>query len=442
MKKLYQLFAIMGILGMTHQAHAGGFALIEQSVSGMGTAYAGSAAIAEDATTVWFNPAGMSKICTQQVVFGVQGLFPSAKFDNDDSNMAPGLGGILLTGGDGHDAGVNAALPSFYYVRPLNCGFTFGLGVNTPFGLSTHYESDWVGRYYARYSKIFTVNINPSISYRICDNLSIGAGFDAQYIRATLTNSVDFGSILFALTQGQLGVRQGQDGRAKVKGDAWGFGGNVGLLWDVNCNTSVGLTYRSEIRQLIKGHVEYDDVPAPLASTFSDAHVKAHVTLPASASLSAVYRIDCSWDVMADVTWTKWSTLKELRVQFDSLQPDSITTLRWRDTWRYSFGSTYRFCDNWKVRGGVAYDQAPSRNAEFRDPRIPDSNRFWTAVGLGYDWNCMHFDFGYAHLFVRDFKIDKTEALGVGEEDFFKGHLRGKYKAHVDIVSAQIVYNF
>jgi long-chain fatty acid transport protein len=447
MKKLYQMLAVMGILGMS-QAHAAGFALIEQSVSGMGTAYAGSGSTAEDATTVWFNPAGMSKFCTPQIVSGVQGIFPRARFHNDDSTLSPGLGGTRLRGGSGGNCGVKAALPSFYYVRPLSCGWTFGLGVNSPFGLATHYESNWVGRYYGRYSKILTLNINPSLSYQICDNLSIGAGFNAQYLRATLTNSVDFGSIIFALTQGQLGARQGQDGRAKIKGDSWGFGGNVGLLWDINCQTSLGLAYRSEIRQHIKGHVDYDNVPAfppGLRANFQDVNVNARVTLPSTVLLSGVHHVNCNWDVMADIMWTKWDSVKRLRVKFEepSPQADSVVTLRWKNKFRYALGSTYRVCEGLKLRAGLAYDQAPTPNRELRNVRIPDTNRFWTSVGLGYDWNCnIHLDLGYSHLFVRDFKIDKSESLGAGEENFFNGRLKGKYKASTDIVGAQIVYNF
>lgn len=446
MKKLFKLFTVLGMLGMASQGHASGFALIDQSVSGMGTAYAGVAATAEDASTVWFNPAGMSKINCQQFVEGAQAIFPSLHFHNEDSTVSPILGGEPLTGPAGNDAGVYGVLAAGYYVLPLDCGFTFGLALNSPFGLVTHYESTWQGRYYARFTKGVCININPAVSYQICDNLSIGAGFSAQYFHNNFTQSIDFGSIIFAATQGAAGFPQALDGKGRFKGNSWGYGGNVGILWDIDCNTSVGATYRSQVKHIQKGKVSYhvpDGVPGAIADVFVDTRGRSKLTLPASASISAVHHIDCCWDVMADITWTGWSCLKHLNLKYDSGQPETVNTLRWKNTLRYSLGTTYRVWDCFKFRTGIAFDEGSARGKEWRVPLVPDTNRFWLSFGLGYDWSeCLHLDFGYTHLFVESYKIDKSEDLGLNEENFFKGKLTGKYNAHVDVVGVQVVYSF
>lgn len=442
MNKLFKILACLGILATSQQANASGFGLLEQSASAMGTAYAGTAANIEDATTVWWNPAGMTRFCNQQYVLVFATIVPNSKFHNRGSTLAPGLGGAPLTGNNGGNAGDIGYLPSSYYVRPLGCGWAFGLSINTPFGLSTSYHHHWKGRYYARHSKILTINIQPSLAYQVTDNLSVGVGFDAMYIRSKFTNDVDFGSILFAATQGGLGTPQGMDGEAKLRGDSWGIGGNVGFLYDINCNTTVGLHYRSEIKEVLRGNVSYKNVPTPLASSFPNARTKSNAVLPSSLTFSAVHHINCRWDVMCDIAWTKWSTIKELKVTFSSAQPPAVNTFRWQDTMRYSLGTTYQYWDCLKLRMGVAYDKNPYPNKFYRNPRLPDTNRIFAACGLKYDWDCFNFDVAYLHLFTKNPKIDKSNDIGPGEENFFLGELVGKYRGHADILTVQAAYNF
>jgi long-chain fatty acid transport protein len=440
MYKFLKVLACLGILGISQQANAAGFALQEQSASGLGTAYAGTAAVAEDATTVWSNPAGMTRFCYQQAAFVVPVIFPSFDYHDRGStlNLQLGEDPIPLSGNDGRNAGMYGVVPSTYYVKPLDCGLAVGLAINTPFGLSTSYAHDWKGRYYARHAKLMTVNIQPTIAYQICDNLSIGAGFNATYIRAKLTTDIDFGTILFALTQGQVGIPQGDDGESKLRGDSWGFGGNFGVLWDVNCCTRLGLAYRTEIKQTLRGNVSYKNVPGLLEQTFQNSRISANVTLPSALTFSALHHINSCWDVVADVTWTKWSSLKHLRIKYKSGQEDTTETLKWKDSMRYALGTTYQYWDCLKLRFGVQYDEGATPNQYYRTPRLPDTNRFWVACGFGYMWNCFNFDVGYAHIFAKDPKINRRPS----EETFFKGHLIGKYKVFADILAVQVSYSY
>src|SRR3984885_14196446 len=251
-KRVIIKLALIVMSCISQQAFSAGFFLFEQSASGLGNAYAGSAAVAEDATTIFFNPAGLSKLCRQQIVAGATGIFPYAKFHNNDSLLAPALGNGPLFGGNGGNAGRNALIGHLYYAKPWRCGLSFGLGISAPFGLITHYNSEWVGRYYATYSKLRTLNFNPCLAYRFNNCLSIGVGFSAMYAKADLRNAIDFGSILSAKTGKPIGQPQLGDGKGKVRGDSWGYGGNIGILWDITNCTRVGLHYRSEVKQHIK----------------------------------------------------------------------------------------------------------------------------------------------------------------------------------------------
>jgi long-chain fatty acid transport protein len=446
---LSMLFAMpLAMLTTASCAQAAGFALFEQSVRGLGSAYAGSTVLAEDASTIFYNPAGMTFLPGQQVELGGNYIVPRARFSNEGSTLSPALpapiGGMPLSGGNGGDGGEAAFVPNLYYSSSLTDRFRLGLGLTAPFGLSTKYPRSWVGRYHAVESRMATVNINPAIAYRVHPTLSLGAGLSVQRIEATLTNAVDFGTI-FASSLGT--TPQGADGYAEMKGDDWGYGFNLGLIYTPLENTRLGLAYRSGIDHRLGGDVDFDypneTVGAAAASpgvrlVNSDAH--ADLDLPATLALSGSYEIGPKWTLLADITWTQWSRLEELRIHFDSGAADSVTTLDWDDTWRYAAGALFKPDTRWQLRAGLAFDQSPVPSSQRRTPRIPDDDRIWTAVGSGYRISDLAgVNLSYAHLFVKDPKIDKS---GLEAEDQLRGALVGSYEASVDIVSLNLEIHF
>mgnify|MGYP003573999409 FL=1 len=412
------------------QALASGFQLIEQGVSGMGSAYAGGSAQAEDASTVFFNPAGMTRLSGTQFIAAAHLVLPQTKFDDDNSTTVTGAS---LGGDNGQDAGEPGVVPNLYLTHQYNEDVFFGLGINSPFGLKTKYDDGWVGRYYAIKSDLKSININPSVAYRVNRRLSIGAGVNAQYIDAKLTNAVDFGLIM------NPALSTSQDGESTVQGDDWAWGYNLGLLFNLTDNTRIGAHYRSKLDYTVKGEVKFNDVPAPLQGNFKNGNARSDVDLPWTLSISMLHQFNPEWAVMADYSRTGWSDLDELRFVFDNGLPDNVTTLNWSDTNRYSLGATYTPPGRWIYRVGTAFDETPIPNAEYRTPRIPGEDRIWASLGVGYRFSDrITFDFGYAHLWVEDPKIDKV-AVG---EDATRGNLKGEYDASVDIVSAQLNWVF
>jgi len=420
------------------QAQAAGFQLIEQSVSGMGTAYAGGAAQAQDATTIYFNPAGMTHLEGRQAMAAVHVVVPRAEFRDKGSTHLLGAG---LGSSEGGDAGMTGIIPNLYYSGKVSNDIYFGLGINAPFGLGTEYGKDWIGRYHAVKSELLTININPAIAFRAGDRISIGIGINAQYIDAELTNAIDMGAIDVITFGNAFGLTPGaDDGFVKLKGDDWSMGYNIGLLFDLGEQTRLGLHYRSGIRHDIKGDADFSGPLTGVGGLFADTNVKSKVTLPAMASASVFHAINARWAVMADLSWTNWSRLKELRFDFSNpLQPDGVTTLKWEDSYRYSIGATYRPDRRWTYRSGIAYDESPIPGPRYRTPRIPGEDRTWLAFGIGYKYSDqLSLDFSYAHLFMDDAKIRKT-AVG---EDALRGALRGNYDLSVDIISAQLNWAF
>ncbi len=426
------------LLAMSGSAAASGFALIEQNASGLGNAYAGGAAAAEDASTIFFNPAGMSRLSGKQVVVAGHLITPSAKFSDNGSTAAalqPSVGG---TGGD---AGGMAFVPNAYFAMELNPKTRIGLGINAPFGLQTEYDSNWMGRFQAIKSKIETVNLNPSVSYQASDALSLGAGLNYQHIKGELTSAVNYSAAAFAVG-GDSALTAvggpGVEGVVTISGSdsAWGY--NLGALMNLNDNTRLGAAYRSTIKYTLTGTVGFTGVPAALAAqpTVQNGDVTLAISMPDSFSLSGVHKLSDSYEVMADATWTGWSVFEQLKIDRTSGANVQTVQEKWEDTWRVSAGASHHYNEKMTVRAGIAFDQAPVSDT-YRTARIPDNDRTWLALGGKYKMSAAStIDFGYTHIFVKDSTIADNQAVAG------KGNLVGSYKNSVDIFSAQYTHNF
>jgi long-chain fatty acid transport protein len=420
------------------QANAAGFALIEQGASGLGNAYAGAGAVAADASTVFFNPAGMMYLQGNQVAGAVHIIQTSSEFSGTGS-LPPALGGTPISGGNGGDAGSTALVPNLFYSQQLANGFVVGLGISVPFGLKTEYDATWTGRYQAIESEVKTININPSIAYKAAPNLSVGVGVSAQRIEATLSQAVNqLGACVNGGGGGLCGALAGSpDALAEIEGDDWSFGYNFGLLYEVAPSTRIGFAYRSKIKQELEGDATFAGAHAAFAAlgVLVPTNVKADVTLPESASLSLYHELDSNWALLADATWTRWNRFEELRIDFASNQPDSVTIENWDNSMRYSLGLNYRYNSDWLLRAGIAFDEEAIPDDQHRTPRIPGNDRTWLAFGANYRYSpAITFDVGYAHLFVDDPGSNHTDLSGF--------NLTGAYDASVDILSAQVNWTF
>ena len=439
-------------------ASAAFFQIAEQSASGLGNAFAGGAAIAEDASTVWYNPAGMARLAGPQIIVGGSYIRPSFTANVVSASTALNF----PIGGGGGDAGQNAFVPNLYATYPLSRRLTVGAAVNAPFGLITDYDDGWAGRYHALRSDIKTVNVNLATAFKLDPTLSVGFGVDHQTIDAELTQAVDFatlctaGNLLIPPASGAAAcgaptfVQPGSpnDGSAKVtaKGDAWGY--NIGVLAKLG-DARIGFAYRSQVKYKLDGNFDIT-APANVSSGFLtdsrillvDSAAHTEVTLPATLSLSAVLETQGPWTFMADVTRTNWSVLPELRIKFDSGQADQVVTLNLKDAYRYSVGATYRVSDAWILRTGFALDRSPVTSATDRTPRLPDSDRRWLSVGTGLRASKgVNLDFGYTYVRLADSSVQKT-AGSPGSENFARGNLSVNYQGSVQIFSAQIRWSF
>jgi long-chain fatty acid transport protein len=428
---------------------ASGFMIVEQSVREVGRSISGASASNDGLGSLYFNPAGITSFEGTQVEGALHVIVPKADFKGvRNPGAVPGTGTTDEKG----------LVPNLYFVTDINDKTKFGLGINAPFGLVTEYSPDWVGRYHAVRSDLKTININPTIGYKVNDKLSIGFGISAMYAEVELTQALDNVLVCAGQTNPSnppaaigacsalLGTTPGtgvSDGNAVLKGDDWGFGFNLGLQYDVNDATTLGLAYRSQVKQEFEGTAT-QNVILPIHPTFTPTPVRvvdliaADLTLPDNLSFGLSHDFSPQWTVMADIAWTNWSTFDELKAVS---RTDGSVVLQqpenWEDSWRYSLGVEYSPNNVWTWRGGVAFDETPIPNAELRTPRIPGEDRTWLSFGFSYAMSeRMSFDFAYAHLFVKDAKINNTE------ETFGLYTLTGEFESTTDIISGQVTYRF
>jgi long-chain fatty acid transport protein len=408
-----------------------GFQLRENSASALGSAFAGAAASPEDPSIIANNPAGMTGLSGNQVSGDMSIIIPSSVFSGTGLTAAR----QPIAGGNGGNAGGAQPVPSFYGFYDASPDLKFGLALTAPFGLGTQYQSGWVGRYQALTSDIATININPNVAYRVSDWLSIGGGPAIQHVGAEFTNAINSTTLVHLANPSLPAGLTLPDGLAKVTGDSWSVGYTLGALVELSPDTRLGVSYRSQVSHRIEGPATFT-VPAPLgaAPQFQNTPALADLKTPDVVSLAASHQISPDVTLLAEVQWTNWSVVKNLQIERPDGSLLSNQPEQWHSTWFGSVGATWRPDPNWTFRGGLAFDPTPVPN-QFLTARLPDADRYWLAVGVGYNWTQdLHLDAAYIHIFSPSPSINEVSQTG--------DVLVGQYSNHIDLVSLSATLRF
>lgn len=398
--------AVSGILAIPTTAQASGFQLKENSAKGLGKSFAGSTAAPGDVSVVVNNPAAMSTLDGVYFKADLTLINFSTKFTGSGNDVT----GAPLIGDNGGDAGLTQPVPALYFAMPVGEASHVGMALTVPYGFTTEYTQGWVGRYKAVKSKLQSLDFIVSYSYAISNNFSLGGSLIAQQTKADLTSMVDYGYF--------LGKPQSHDGLARIVGDATNYGWQLGALWKLSDQDSIGFNYRAKISHTLKGNATFHDVPPQLAAlvqagNFQNTTGTADFDTPYSATLSYWHQGD-RIGFGADVGRTGWSSFKELRVKYGSGQADTVEPEDWRDTTFVSLGGDYRLNNVWTLRAGIARDETPTLDRT-RTPRVPDGTRRWLSFGLDYKPSTdFELNVGFAHLWVDDATITNSPATGTG----------------------------
>ena len=440
------------LAGATREASASGFSLDDFSARGLGTAYNGEAAAAEDPTTLFYNVAGATRLPGSQLALSGELVQFAAHFEDRGSTVNPRVGTERLRGTREADGGEIASIASLFLTHQLFERVWVGLAVAPPFGLSIDYDTDWVGRYHALLSDLKTIDVAPSIAVKVTETVSVGAGLDVQYVYAKLTSSIDLGTAceLFAprfglppSACGGVGLTpQSTDGFIRVRGDSWAVGYNLGVLWEPTPRTRVGLSYRSRIDQTLDADAQFR-IPKRAAilqqtsGALVDSRATAELNLPELVRLGLYQELTPRVAVLTGIEWTHWSRFDELVLDFaNPKQPPIVQPEKWHDTVRVGLGLLYRVRNVSILRAGFAYDQTPVPNEFRRTPRIPDHDRYWLSIGASTALtDTIRIDVGYAHLFSQATRIDNPDPL-TGNV------LRGRYSGSGNLFGAQVTWRF
>lgn len=482
-------------------AMASGFKLNEQSASGVGTAYAGRAAVVEDASTVYYNPAGMSKLTRPEISVGGAYINIDAEFSNGERINPAGTSSKYETGVYDHGGSLIPAssIPFVYYAHPINEKLALGFGVFVPFGAHTDYSDNALSGGFAGKTELTTIDFQPAFSYKINDTLAIGGGLDIVYAKGTLSKQLDLVPYVPAghpldsvLNKDEY---KGYENTFSVEGDDVAFGWNLGLMWDITPATTLGVTYRSEVEFTLEGDAEFKkkdgekvfneqlaaspfaqnglvfaDLAADAASGVSmseiganfaqgqytgkveDQAAKVPLTGPQNATISLAHRFTDKFQLQGGITWTDWSSFK----YFDVIGKESgdisdLTGLgqnyighiveKWSDSYAYAIGGTYTLNDQWLFRAGFAYDEAPV-NKNHRTARVPDNDRKWLTAGARYTVNQdMSFDLGLAYLIMSDFSMSEFN-YDLKDKKMQPEKISGDYSMDAFGISAQMNYRF
>jgi long-chain fatty acid transport protein len=353
------------------QASAGGLIAYEFGTADVGLASAGYSARAQDASTVLTNPAGMTRLEGNQFLGSGQLDYGWTKFSIspgtspalgiDDGDNAFGSNGWFLGGG---------AFFSYSVSRDLKVGF----GFTGNFGAALDYGDNWVGRYYVQQTTLVGLSLLPSIAYKVTDKLSLGASLNAMY--GIYKNQVAVNNII------------GPDGQLKLDNDAWGFGFNLGALYEFTPSTRVGITYNSQVDLDFDAPVQFSGLSPGLSTLLANrgllnATLDVGINVPQQVMGSIFHQLDDRWAVLGSVGWQQWSQFGQVQLGINSsTNPTSLTTnLDFKDTWHGAVGAQYRISEPWLLNFGVAYDSGYQSSSSNVSPLLP-SNAAWR-FGVG-----------------------------------------------------------
>jgi long-chain fatty acid transport protein len=393
------------------QATAGGLTLYEIGTADVGLASAGYNARAQDASTVLTNPAGMTRLEGTQLLLGAQLLYGDLKF-----SIGPGTSPQLGTGDGGNPVGWFPGGGAFfsYSVSPqLKLGFAMAGN----FGLAEEYDSGWVGRYYAQEATLIGMSFLPSIAYKMNDRLSLGATLNVMY--GILKNRVAVNNIVAA------------DGELTLDDKTWGWGVNLGLLYELDPRTRFGLTYNSQVDLDFQAPAQFSGLAPGLnallgARGLLNANVDLGIKVPQGVMGSVFHQLNDRWAVLGSLGWQQWSKFGKAEVGVDSSNPVSLTTnLNYKDTWHVAVGAQHRLSDPWTLNFGIAYDSAFQDSSNV-SPALP-ANAAWrfgvgaqNQVSKTFSWGIAG---EYAYGGTLDVNRQSAAPVGLGG----RGNLVGTY---------------
>lgn len=431
MRRLVSALTAFGALTLSSQVMASAFQLWEQDVTNLSNAHAGYAALADNASIAFYNPAGITRFKNQQIVIAGMAGMPNIKYQGTmTANVFNNFANVRTVTAQGGSFGF---APALHYVTPLNDSIGFGFSVDVPFGMKTNYGKTTDLQYVATETSVTVIDISPSVGFKVTEKGSLGFGLDGQRMYGVF-NQV-----------GSNGVRTyDSDGINNADDTAYGY--HAGALYEFTPQTRAGISYHSQVVHHLSGKSTFTGPLAQfLGVDITSNRATTRMTLPPYTALSVYHRLQPQVAMMGTVTYTQWSTIQNLVLNnvagLQDTDPSTNISVtvpqRFRNTWSFSLGSDYYVNERATLRAGVGYDQTPAKNA-YRNVQMPDNSRFLAAFGGHYQASKrIGVDVGYTHVFVKKAHISPPQQV-TGDETT---RTNGSVTAGADAIGAQIVWD-
>ncbi|MEO8303193.1 MAG: outer membrane protein transport protein [Betaproteobacteria bacterium] len=354
-------------------ACAGGLIAYELGTADIGLASAGYGARAQDASTVFTNPAGMTRLDGNQFLGSGQILWGNTKF-----SKGAGTSSALGSNDGGYAIGHGGWFPGggAFGSRTVSPDVKVGFATAGNFGGVLNYENDWVGRYYVQQTWMVGLSLLPSVAWKVNDGLSLGASLNAMY--GIYKNNVAINNVdpLYG------------DGRLKLKDERWGWGANLGLLYEMTSATRFGLTWTSQVNLNFNAPAEFTGLAPGVSAALGKAgllnsSIEVGIKVPQQVMASLFTQVDERWALLGSVGWQQWSKFGQLQLGIDdSTHPKSLTTaIPFKDTWHVAAGAQYRLSEPWLLNFGIAYDSAYQQDSSQISPLLPSNDAWRFGVG-------------------------------------------------------------
>ncbi|APF67424.1 outer membrane protein transport protein [Vibrio cholerae] len=428
-KTLLSCAVAFGLASVSTFTQAAGFQLAEYSATGLGRAYAGEAAMADNASAQWRNPAMLTYLEGTQVSAGAIYVNPNVDVEGTVNHAQLGK-----THASSNDFAHDAVIPNFYLSHHLNEQVALGFALGTNYGMETDLGTEFAASHFGNQASVISKEANLNIAYQILPQLSIGGGvryvmgeghFGAtapakNLIRHPVTNNV------MTLPKGTtLKYMEGED-------NSWGW--QVGSAWQINQDHRVGFAYKSEVVMDFEGHAEGVSYGSYKPGMMS-------VTLPATAELASFHQLNDQWAIHASINWTDWSSFKELTAVFPE-KSDLIKSENWEDNYRFALGTTYQYDAKLALRAGVAYDTSAVDDKN-RTATIPETDRTWVSVGGSYVATPqLTLDAGFTYIFAKDATINEPRDASDQTAAAIGGAFTGNVSGNVWLIGVQANYRF
>lgn len=425
MFKLMKSSVAGGLLFASLQAEAGGIMIYEAGHEGTGLANAGSAVMASDPSILMTNPAGISQLAGTQINFNAQLILGDVSFSRDNANT--------FGGNEGGNALKYLPGSSFFISHQLDERSSIGFGMYGNFGLALDYDDDWAGRYFAQESAIIGVSFQPTYAYKITDDLSVGLGprFMLGYFRTEV-----------AVNNNVLGLGNAEDGQLRYKDTDWGTGANVGVLYNLNERTRLGLAWTSKIKLKFEDKPELKKITNPLlrlALNRLDAdQLNVDMNVPQTVTTSVSYQLDPQWTLLGSLGWQDWSDFGKVGVEVDTgLDSTSRTAQRqYKDTWHASIGAQHQINPRLRWNVGLGYDSSAVDDKD-RTVDNPMNEAWRLATGVSYALqDDVDVHMSYTLIYLGDMDVQQTKARSGGS-------VSGEYKnAALHVLGGGVVWRF